>query len=455
VSAPPPIEPTVIEMNSKRFVVGLHWKTFYYETASQKNRKLRIEKQSLNHPSGVFIDGKGLCAIGLDNQIRKGQHLSLALLLAKTYGNSVHVHNIGDDNFWLCWIKNGVPVASGEKFFNSHDQVKQYILDHVLQLTGTTEYYGDRRLVPPIVANNFTDHDLNTTIVSLNEKDRSSRIRNLYMSLRAKIVSLSIAAIVGVSALGYYVHHNDLISAERAQSILERKADKLKKKLEKSKNVFYSTLYSYGNRPLPEAWIKSVISTVGVYPEYYKGWTLNAITCLGESNLCSINFISTHNGTNANFVKRFKKHKIDFHPSGKAVLIEMPIPLLDSANVDGESFYNKLPKKPYFYTETLSTIQYLQASEVFRYSVGDSADSLSTSLDSAIKDGKPIASDEIGVTIREWELKGSGLFHLAEISKELPSNSFIIDRLEITYETRKNTETKANWKMEGRYAHKS
>lgn len=446
----------VLEINSKRFVVGLVWKTFFFETNSQKNRKLRTCKASLDKPSGVIVDSKGICALGLASEEFKGRVYSLAALLSKTYKNSVHLHELEDGVYWVCWIKKGVPVAGGECFFSTADEVKDFVVADLMPLTGAVEYFGDRKLVPSSLEEYFTDHDLETTVISLNERDRSSRIKHLYFSKNLKILVATLVLVFIASVSAYGVYNVDEDFADRAQKLLERQTDRIKRRLDKSKNLFFSTLHNYSNRAHPNDWIKSVIATVGGFPDYYKGWTLKSIECNGEDNKCNLYWKSTHHGTNANFINRFTESRITFHPNGQEALITVDIHVAEESTLSGEKFYENLPTKPFFYGQHLSKIQYLQGSEVFRYEVGDDSDELSTPLEHKIVNGKAVAdkSESIGVFIRNWKLKGTGLYHLAELSRELPGNSFVVDSLEIIYDIKVDAEKLASWNMEGRYAHK-
>lgn len=444
----------VIEINAKSFVLGLVWKTFYFETNSQKKRKLRVSKAAIHEPTGVVVESKGVCALGLTSSKLKGRPNSLAALLAKSYKNSVHLHQIEDKLFWVCWIKNGVPVAGSERFFSDGNDVREFIEKTLIPLTGTVEYFGDRKLVPAKLEPYFTDHDLETTIISLNEKDRSTRVKDLYFSNKLKILALGLILVVAASSVGLYLNSASTDLAASAQKLLERQTEKLRQRLDKSKNKFFSELHNYSNRANPGVWIKSVISVIGVFPDYYKGWTLINITCNGEDGKCDLYWKSTHHGTNANFIKRFTDAQITFHPNGDEALVSVPIPVNKDSSLTGEHFYEDLPTKSYFYAQYLSKIQYLEGSEVFRYEIGSDTEELSTELEPTIVDGKPVADKSIGVFIRQWGMKGIGLYNLTELSAELPANSFVIDSLDITYDNKVDSKKLANWKMEGRYAHK-
>jgi hypothetical protein len=447
-------EEIVIEINSKNFVLGLIWETFYFETNSQKNRKLNTYKKSIKSPSGVVVDSKGICSLGLTTKKLKGKPISLAATLARTYKNSVHAHKLRNGIFWLCWIKNGVPVSGGERFFNDAKDIKAYILDEIIPLTGSMEFFGDRNLVPSIVEGVFSDHDLETTVISLNDRDRSSRIRDLYISTRVKLLTVGCIALLALVTSYYYINNADVRLMEQARLMLERQTNKIKHKFEKSRDKFFSEMDQYSSRETPGKWIKSIVSEIGEYPDYYKGWTLKKIVCSGGEATCKLFWNSTHNGTNANFVKRFIGQAITFHPGGKEALINVLIPERNEPALDAASFYENLPTKPVFYGQYLSKIQYLQASEVFRYQVGDKTDELNAPSNSTIVNGKAVKSNPMGVFIRGWKLKGTGLYHLIELSLELPQNSFVIDSLVINYDLKNGNTKLASWKMEGRYAHK-
>lgn len=435
---------------NKIYYAGLDWSNLYFDTKSQRRRKITDIFSDLKKPYASIIDAKGssVCAVGLSDPKSKHtrRHHSLATCLSQQYPDSVHVQMI-DGLFWVCWIEQSIPVNNGERFFKTNIEAKDFISEYVIPVSPDISFYGDRTIAPPV--DSFVDIDLDVLLVSI--KDKSSKILPRYTTLLKRITIATATAIFVLISSLTYINYANSVSAMKTKAVIERKAKRLSRQISKTRNLFFDSVATFGKLPSPINSVIGMENAIADLPSEYKGWTIKGIECVVDIKVCSIQWVSTNFGTNLEFREHFKRYRVDYDPNAKIILMEVDMSIERSDGNPGESIYDNLLSTPGFYNKQISKIQYLQASKVFQYVVDDKGNMLAAPSQTAAS----IKDKTLGITIREWKASGKGFYYIKDFAQYLPKTSFTIDAIVIAYETSNTKESVAKWTIRGRYAHKS
>lgn len=441
---------TEIKGNLKKtYILGAKWKTYFFDTQSQKRKKINDFISTIDKPSVTTLTGNygESCSVGFVVEPLNGQYHSFSGAIAQTYKEAVHLYEINKE-FWLIWCEGGIILENGEISFSSVEKIREYIKTNILPISPDITFYGDRLLSPSNVKK-FIDYELSTVLVEIREKN--SLFYKKYISKKDRIIFSSVMLLIIIFssiAINYYQQYKEKEDFYNSKITVKTDSEKA---VEREKRSFFDSLVTYGEKVPPRIVLQNMNESIKDIPVTYKGWKVEKIICTVEYSTCSINWQSKENGTFREFFNYFKKYRIDFNPSGKSILMELdfknPIVDIDDAQV----LYDELPSKIDFYNTHISSLQYLERSGVFNFVVSEEKSSISTSA-------KILKGRSLGATFRQWEIKGKGYYYIMDLANYLPDISFTIDNLEINYSigVYEDIDIKPeNWIIRGRYVHKS
>ena len=441
---------TKIKGNLKKtYILGAEWKTYFFDTQSQKRKKVNDFISTIDKPSITTLTSSygESCAVGYVVEPLDKQYHSFAGAIAQKYKEAVHLYEI-DDGFWFVWCDSGIVLENGEKCFSTLEEIREYITTNILTISPDITFYGERTLSPPNVKQ-FIDYELSTVLVEIREIN--SIFSKKYISKKDRVffgVAISLIVIFSSISINYYLEHKkqeDYYNSKISKETINEK------EVEREKRSFFDSLITYGEKVPPRIVLENMNESIKNIPVNYKGWAVEKIICTVEFSTCSLSWRSKENGTFREFFNNFKKYRIDFNPSGKTILMELDFknPIVDVDNA--EVLYDELPTKIEFYNTHISSLQYLERSGVFNFIVSEEKSSINASA-------KILKGRSLGATFRQWEIKGTGYYYVMDLSKYLPDISFTIDNLEINYSSGSSEDINVkpeNWTIRGRYVHKS
>lgn len=439
--------------NKRDYIVGVKWLTIFYDTQSQKRRKINDNIAALKHPCVVVVDhpAKDRCAVGLVELEKLNKRYSFTAAIASVYPDSIHVHEIAG-RYWLFWIDNGMPMPLSESAFDSIEQIRASIETEIIPLVDDITFYGNRLLIPN-EGLTFVDMDFETLQVSV--RDFGKKFDQRYFSIKDKLTYAGMAAVISVAA---YFAFNLYTSIQHERSIVaKREAEQRakEKKIVSARSLFFDSLTNYSQSKPPRRLLESVNISIKDIPVIYEGWYIETINCMFDKYVCSFIWKTNSFGTYKQFFERFSKYRIDFSPKGDHILMELDFKEPSIIKGDGQRVYESIPNKIEFYNNHLSVLQYLQKSGLFSISVDEEKNTL-TAPDSSAESIKDMS---LGVTIRKWTLTGDGYYYLLDLIQYLPDISFSVESLTILYEEprvgRDNQQNIERWTLRGTYVHKS
>ncbi len=130
----------ILEIKGKKWVIGLEWEILPGDGSI--NEEAKEIAQKTNNKFGVLLDFDNTYAIGLTNKIDKNPLAAVCVAEAnkagmdsnREYPDWVVLEEVGEDRYWMCVIKSGIPAPQYDAVF-SLTEIKEKITELLINDT--------------------------------------------------------------------------------------------------------------------------------------------------------------------------------------------------------------------------------------------------------------------------------------------------------------------------------
>ena len=202
---------TVRELNERQLAFSLSWlPPGEISTGRGEKRKMRVLLKLKPQPA-CFAEIKlpWTTQIAVTSDLDDAEHISAAAWLAEAQKSAVLVEQLGDDEYWLCTVEEGVVFPAGD-IIGSHDRISARITELQNDLAGhRIECYDKHDLfkLPDAHPLDFSD------LTSGTDPAEEWMVRKIRRE-RSRKPLVSLAAVVICIAAGYGTWHWYSLSPE-------------------------------------------------------------------------------------------------------------------------------------------------------------------------------------------------------------------------------------------------
>lgn len=323
------MNPRLIKLNDKDVVIGLEWELLEYGVAERKAVR-DILKRNTGVKAGVLVRSADVATLGMmEPGKKKPSGPSGAALLAianqdaqaRSTGKSssiednqwVVVENIGDDEYWVVDIKDGVPLP-GSDFVGGFEKVRLY-LSEMLEGTGFKVFTNDHEIQDAVGHQAMVIPKSAAEIIDEVEKRSRGNLKTLSGVDPAMVGAVLVFAILvgGYFAWDYWKEYTQRqaqqnAASQRALADRQRAEAERQEYMQSVEKAVYDALdqgIESVNMALrtasPREVIRSWMDIVGKVPLNHSGWDTVSIECEMETPsqpVCLVNLRRTDIGIN-------------------------------------------------------------------------------------------------------------------------------------------------------------
>lgn len=451
----------IIRVGPYTVLAQVEWVASQAET--QKEAVSEALSQENSKKYGIVIEGLETFAVGLTEKAERAT-VGAAWLAdsQKNDGDFVLIEPVGDDEYWMCAIKNGTPFYGSDlvgKFKSIEVEARNILQSGGFRLITSVDKFGE---VLGGLAKQYTAAGFESTV----KGKGGFKVKNLKSGnvMVMSAVALAVIAAIGWFAWGEYsdykkqqemVAKQKVLKAQKAQLEIKT-AEEMKaqfnatrdKMIKEKLDLIQSSLTAQGGAQATSKWtgaFSKLRSSVA-------GWVYSDAVC--EFNGCTVELTPIGGATNKDLFRLYPTASLDAKGIAE---IRFPVQIEASATK-----LDSLRTKAQFEIEGISELQALKGSG---FSVEwkqpvpltVSVPVPKPPVDPKAKPGtvqpvkvKPNEIVPIGILKGTFKIEGKNLWSAEGVSRQLKSPEMVLEKLEMSFDKSTNGLLKS-WTLEGSY----